>query len=389
MTLPSGKKVIKAGTTLCSNWSELAEDEINEAIDILSYWRSSHEEPLENALSFLKEKCEKIDSDAIYAKRLKRLPSILYKLTRFEGKVNLKNMQDLGGCRVIVSCPKKLKKTVQTLRKNSLFQNEFGKMIRADDYVNHPKEDGYRSYHLVGSFYNYNQVFSRKIEIQIRTLLQHYWATTLEIVDLFTGNALKTTSGNSDWHKFFLLVSKQLHSMERLVKTEKFDPTNTKHFDLYSTNIKNNISLAKDTLEIDSLARKLNVQELLAAYTHSVKITENAIDVSNQDSLEGFFLIILDTEKKQLEHIFFPKDESSTATMHYTEKEKEFADKKNITIALIHADKVDLLKEAYPNYFADSFEFLNHLTLIIATGRELNRIVNKSNHQLFRGLLIQ
>ncbi len=71
------------------------------AMDVLSFWRFSHEIPLEVALSILQKATLEQDKNAIFAKRLKRYVSIVFKLKRFP-KMKLKNMQDIGGCRGIV-----------------------------------------------------------------------------------------------------------------------------------------------------------------------------------------------------------------------------------------------------------------------------------------------
>ena len=67
------------------------------------------------------------------------------------------------------------------------------------DYIDNPKVDGYRGYHLIGAFPD-KDGDRRLIEIQVRTSIQHDWATALEIVDLFTGQALKSNQGKK-WKK--------------------------------------------------------------------------------------------------------------------------------------------------------------------------------------------
>ena len=41
------------------------------------------------------------------------------------------------------------------------------------------------------------------IEIQLRTSLQHAWATVVETVDAFTNENLKFGAGSDDWKRFF------------------------------------------------------------------------------------------------------------------------------------------------------------------------------------------
>src|SRR5690606_14571502 len=89
------------------------------------------------------------------------------------------------------------------------------KPIRFKDYIKKPKEDGYRGYHLVGKFPD-SSGSSRLIEIQLRTTLQHDWATSVEIVDLFTNQALKSNQGKEEWKQSFADVSKQFAIMESI-----------------------------------------------------------------------------------------------------------------------------------------------------------------------------
>ena len=98
----SGKQVIKAGETLLlSNLSDTDPDLFSRSMDILSFWRFSFEDALDTAFSILVRETLPHDSEAIFAKRLKRHPSIVSKLKRFD-TMKLKNMQDIGGCRVIL-----------------------------------------------------------------------------------------------------------------------------------------------------------------------------------------------------------------------------------------------------------------------------------------------
>ena len=97
----SKKDVIRAGEALIN------ENLLNEPIlfektmDVLTYWRDSHVTPLNVAQNLLNKFIYRIDKKAFIAKRLKRFESIKKKLKRFNG-MQLKNMQDIGGIRVVV-----------------------------------------------------------------------------------------------------------------------------------------------------------------------------------------------------------------------------------------------------------------------------------------------
>ena len=41
------------------------------------------------------------------------------------------------------------------------------------------------------------------VEIQIRSKLQHLWATAVETVDFFTSQTIKSNQGQKEWVTFF------------------------------------------------------------------------------------------------------------------------------------------------------------------------------------------
>ena len=209
----SGKQKNRAGEVLREASFSQNDESLTEAMDVLSYWRFCHEKPLEIAFTKLQSIAKNKDKTALFAKRLKRYVSISRKLQRYD-RMSLKNMQDIGGCRAIVANEKKLRPIVRELRKLPEFKTAGGN-LRSKDYISNPKKDGYRSYHLIGRFHEKNSA-PRNIEVQVRTNIQHYWATALEIVDLFTDQALKSNQGDEHWKSFFVNVSKQFHLMESI-----------------------------------------------------------------------------------------------------------------------------------------------------------------------------
>ena len=209
----SKKDVTRAGEALIND--SLLDDHqlLERTMQILTYWRDSHIQPLNEAHNLLNRFIYRIDKKAFTAKRLKRFESIKKKLKRFDG-MQLKNMQGIGGIRVVVENLKQVNAIFKVLANEHCFYNN-GKFIKLDNYILNPKNDGYRCIHIVGKFNNkLNE--ERKIEFQIRTKLQHSWATTLEIVDIFTGQDLKSNDGFYDYKKFFKDVSDQFQIIENL-----------------------------------------------------------------------------------------------------------------------------------------------------------------------------
>ena len=362
MTKPkySNKSVTRAGESFLSDDIFDDTEKFNQSMDVLSYWRASHEGALEETLTFLEKEVIPIDSEAIFAKRLKRLPSIISKLRRFsENRMTLRNMQDIGGCRVIVTTPKQQRLAVKALRKFDNFKKE--SKVKFNDYITQPKDDGYRSYHLYGQFLDSTGNL-KKIEVQVRTKLQHIWATTLEIIELFTGEKLKSARGSQDWHRFFILTSKQFSFIEKVFKTKQINFE--RDYQVYLQQLMKNPQLLEEVVELYELGKSLKVQDILNACTQSIKYTREIIETKD---VYGYFLIQLDIDDSSINLDYFKAEDGIIAEQAYTEKEKENADNPKVVTALVHARHVNQLEEAYPNYFADSQEFIEHLTMIFGT----------------------
>ena len=110
--------------------------------------------------------------------RIKKSESILQKMKKKNLELNyremIENINDIAGIRII--CP--LKKDIFSVR--NLVQKLPGiNIITEKDYVTHPKESGYSSYHLIVEVpvtLSQNIVYV-KVEIQIRTIAMDFWAS--------------------------------------------------------------------------------------------------------------------------------------------------------------------------------------------------------------------
>lgn len=350
----SGKQVTRAGELLLKDNIDITEFE--SSMDVLSYWRFSYETPLTEAFEILKDITLKVDKTAIFAKRLKRYVSIVNKLKRFED-MKLRTIYDIGGCRAIVQNIRKLNKVVRELRKRPEFKNAAGK-IKCKDYILNPKDDGYRSYHLIGKF---KDDFGEKkvIEVQIRTKLQHDWATALEIVDLFTGQALKSNQGNKDWKEFFASVSKQFAVMEEIHNFSNL--YDDKKFGVYLKELNSNNDAFESCINTQKYSKKLDVVKRFNAFTHSLNIVDGKLE---KNSVDGYVLVEVDTKKSTVTTSFYKQEDNNEAEKMYIEAEKRAKESTGLVIALVSTTAVGGIKEAYPNYFADSTDFLKHLLFI-------------------------
>lgn len=110
--------------------------------------------------------------------RLKLPDSIKEKLARnhFPQTVESieKNLNDVAGIRVICSFPE----DVYSLA-NALLRQDDITLITKKDYIKNPKENGYRSLHLIVAVPIFLSCEKRimKVEIQLRTIAMDFWAS--------------------------------------------------------------------------------------------------------------------------------------------------------------------------------------------------------------------
>ena len=371
----TGKQVIRAGEYLIKDNATTDQAKFEQSMDILSYWRYSHEKSLNLAYSLISKLAFNVDKKAIVAKRLKRQASIVSKLKRFDG-MKLKNMQDIGGCRAIVSNKKKVSQLLREAKARiGAFSN---KQRRVRDYISNPKCDGYRGIHLT-AFFEDAIDGERAIEIQLRTFIQHLWATSVEIVDLYTGQALKSNQGDAEWAEFFRLIGNQFAIMEDI---HRFDlmPLYEKASNYYNVVYKNQIAL-QEISRIKQLYLSQAVNVKFEAFKHALKIAEKQIKIQRN---ADYVLLEIDTIRKQVEWIVFSSESSGSAQKMYIEKEKTNSTKPGIVIALVSSTAVGGIQEAYPNYFADSDKFMELVEIVNKTP-----LIYHSPTQIRRKLVIE
>jgi Region found in RelA / SpoT proteins len=328
-------QVDKAGAILITPNADFKIDEFLWALSVINNWRSSHSYPLLHFRINLTRNLKRIEPNAIVAQRIKRLESISTKLGR--GTMELSQMQDIGGCRGIVSSTKNLDRIIELYMKSSSPHILKGQK----NYLLEPKEDGYRSHHLIyqyhGSLQNacYNKM---RIEIQLRTKLQHAWATAVEAVGIFTKQALKSNIGDKDWLRLFALMSSEIAVDEKtplIPNTPLERPQRIK--------------------EIRQLAHKLRAIKTLNAYRAAIEW------VGRRKKIDArYFIMQYDYDENKVTVSKFSANQSVKAYTEYTNAEQKVkADTKNIV--LVSVDSVNALKKAYPNYFLDTQNFANLL----------------------------
>lgn len=123
--------------------------------------------------------------------RIKEPRSMVKKLKRQGREVTLENMlryiNDIAGVRIICSFTSDIYRIADMLAKQADLT-----VLELTDYLSHPKDSGYRSYHMLVTVpvYLSDGVIDTKVEIQIRTIAQDFWASLEhKIYYKFEGNA--------------------------------------------------------------------------------------------------------------------------------------------------------------------------------------------------------
>ncbi|MES2681052.1 MAG: RelA/SpoT domain-containing protein [Bacteroidota bacterium] len=329
--------------------SQLDSEDLSTALDVINNWRAAHNFPLNTFQIRLRDKAKQIDPQCLIAQRIKRLSSIRSKLMRIDG-LKLAQIQDIGGCRAIVKDINSVDKLVD-IYKHRASRGLKHVLFAEDDYIfEKPKESGYRSAHLV---YQYksdkNEIYNNlKIEVQIRSILQHTWATSVETVDTFTGQSLKSGIGDLEWKRFFALISSVIANKEHRPPI----PNTPENFNELRS-------------EIAHLQSRLNVISKLQAYRATLEYTGDTYYTKG-----AYFLLSLNPSVKKIDIRSFRRTDSTKAYLAYQELEKNSIGTR-ADVVLVSADSIESLKLAYPNYYADTARFINLLREILTGNSQL------------------
>ena len=119
--------------------------ELISALDILDGWRAAHGHPLNVFQTTLRTKAHSVDRHALVVQRHKRLPAIYNKLQKYEGLFPLSKMQDIAGCRAVLSSVKNVYDLVEAYQNHERRHT----LLYENDYIAEPKSSGYRGVHLI------------------------------------------------------------------------------------------------------------------------------------------------------------------------------------------------------------------------------------------------
>jgi len=340
----SKNQINKAGQILVKE--NPTREELMWARDLADRWRACHAYPINTFQANLRGKLRSFPHDPIAAQRLKRMPTIIDKLKRYPA-MKLSTMQDIGGVRAILGSIEEVYSLADAFRNSRRLAHE---LIDQKDYIQNPRsEDGYRSLHLIYKYKNkqapnYNGL---RLELQIRTKLQHTWATAVETMGTFLGQALKSRQGDKEWLNFFAIVSSAFAQKEKCVPLPRF----------------NTLSEVETFQAVVDAEAGLQALDKMRGFSIAVKSI-----VKSRSSGKGWYyhLIILNSLKQSVQIKAYDRDSFKQALTDYSKVESEAAQGEKIEPVLVSAGPVDKLRTAYPNFFLDINDFTSIVSKIVS-----------------------
>lgn len=266
-------------------------------------------------------------SDADTSGRIKRMASIRKKLSKTT--IHLDQMQDVAGVRCILPDIAAVERVVAKYR-----ENYSGQIKAPVDYIAQPKNTGYRSVHIVKTYDGTRAEFvGMKVEIQVRTRLQHVWAAAQETIGILTANDLKGGQGDGRWQRLMALVSAFISQVEGQPVGEHV-PT----------------SWPQRRAELRELEAELGALKLLRAVKALRPYAESKV------SRGGFFMLSLDADRSTID--VTPMDPYGQDSKRYLEARDRGERVQTLVVAV---DDLEALTRTYPSYFLDVTEFVEIL----------------------------
>jgi putative GTP pyrophosphokinase len=216
-------------------------------------------------------------------------------------------------------------------------------LFSLDDYIQTPKKDGYRSIHIVYKLAKTPNLF---IEIQIRSQLQHIWATGVEVFGTLQNSSFKSGHGSKRWLDFFSLLSSIFAMKENR-------PPLKIHSELSQIDL-----VARGKKEIQDL----EVIENLSVYTAVYKKISKSIP---RGRTGHYSLIILNSRENTISLETYGVSQFEAAAQAYLDLERKHFEDKQINVVLVNTGDIKKLELSYPNYFMDTKTLIQNLSLIV------------------------
>lgn len=340
----SKKNINRAGQILAHD--NFMNPDYNQARDLANQWRACHAYPINTFQSTLRRKLTNFSGEPIVAQRLKRMPTIIDKLKRYPN-MQLTTMQDIGGVRAILSSVDDVYRLASEYKIKSRFAHE---LIDEKDYIRSPRnEDGYRSLHLIYKYKNLQnpEYDGLRIELQIRTKLQHAWATAVETMGTLLGQALKSRQGDQEWLDFFAITSSAFAYKEIGSPIPRYQA----------------MSFEETANAVAAINNSLGALEKMKGFSVAIN------NIPSAAKGWSYHLIVLNSLEGTVEIKPYDRYSVEQALFDYSELE-ESAESNKIEPVLVSAGPIDTLRRAYPNFFLDIGDFMRIVTDIVNSAQE-------------------
>ncbi|OQS44654.1 (p)ppGpp synthetase [Chromobacterium violaceum] len=296
-----------------------------EDLQVIEEWRAAHRSVLNTFQAILRNRTR--GTSIAVAQRHKRKKTIFDKLIRLP-KMELSRMDDVAGCRLIFQTIDELilfREKFHKARFNHKRRNEKDKY----DYILKPKSTGYRGIHDV---YNYDvrssvgkNLTGLYVEIQYRTLVQHAWATAVEVIGFVTESQPKFQKGDQRYQQAMALASEILaRAHEGMLGPLP---------DLSDSDLVEKFLVLDQSLNLIKTLHGLNsVDRIVSEKRNAILVfdLEGKLEIRDFRDAPDALKVLFDLEKKHPEY----------------------------DIVLVRADTSDDVRIAFKNYFSDARDFI-------------------------------
>lgn len=321
LNFPGGSKsrVNRSGQALARKDATLEDNQVFEE------WRAAHRGVLNTFQAILRTRAR--GKDVTVAQRHKRRTTILDKLHRHDGMA-LARMDDVAGCRLIFNDIHSLYEFRDSMH-GAHFRHALRNSKDKYDYINIPKATGYRGVHDVYE-YDVNSKAGEPlkgllVEIQYRTLIQHSWATAVEVIGLVTKSQPKFERGDARYTEAMSYASEILARAHESRKGP--------HPDIMDSSL---------VVSFRRLDRELKLLSLL-----------RGVRASDTTLTKGGDVILIFNEDGSLEIRSFVSAPLALLDLFKLEKKLDQKD-----IVLVRGATSHDVRLAYQNYFGDTSDFI-------------------------------
>jgi len=360
----SKTKIDNAGRALSKGVFK-SEDQQIEAEIIFDDYRRAHLQPLTDTTYIIQSWLSQFDKQFYIAQRLKRRPQILRKMRRFS--VRLTQLQDIGGNRVIVDTNADVEELRRLLLERIKGEGAID-LFRETDYRVKGRDDtGYRALHMI---LNRGGL---KVELQLRSRAQHYWAESIERTSVIYGRHLKENEGDPAVLEYFKCLSNVFYELEC-----GREPS------------------PKEKMDLDD--RREHAERIIAEATHSDLLYSQASDVilKTLEEIErgrrspfNNWILIFDWNSGQFVNWQSISKDPNEAYDSYRRMENQYSERDGFEVVLVGSSDVSMIRKTHSHYFGiegyDSIlQGLEECVAGFSTRKRLSGDARRILHTLYR-----